>query len=347
MEPVNQENTLVETPGNPAPNVGAGSELTEENLEANILAALDSPTDVSTGAVETPAATDVPGEPPAAPDTKVEEKPPAEAVDEATGERLRQDNANLRATLLKLHIDPDSDTAEGLRSGLITFDDVVGARTPAPAATAPQAPESTTPQIPLAQKITNLQTRLARKEKVTDESYKSDMNAAIEVVLAQAQEMQNISQTMERTDLNNLLQTTLNATKEVFSTDVESVVPEDVRAIGEELFVGATDVAVGALARTHGQAKAFSKEGYQHAAKNVATRYDTFVKGIVKATQAATIKAIKEANPSVNTATVVNPIAPGAGGGTLPPPANPNKFSIANLDANVNEFMEGTESRVT
>ena len=349
----NQGNTLVETPDNPASNVGAGSEFTEENLEANILAAIDSPSGVSTGVVETPAATDVPGEPAAAPETKVEETKPAEAVDDATVQRLRQDLATQKATLVKLGIDPDGDTAENLRSGLITVEELISARAADMPATTPEIASPTTPQIPLDQKIVNLQNRLGRKGQVTDAEYKEDMSAALEVIRDVVTANQNISQTMQNNDLNNLLEATVSTTKEVFNTDVKSVVPEDVRAIGEELFVGATDVGAGNYARSllqrgykDGKERAFSPKGYRAVAKDLATRYDTFVQAIFKAGQVAAVKAINEANPSVNTATVVNPIAPGGGGGTPPPPPEPNKFTINNLDANVDEYFAGTQPQV-
>ena len=340
-----QGNTLVETPDNPASSVGAGSEFTEENLEANILAQLDLPTDGSTGDVETPATTPVPGEPPAAAETKVEDKKLAEVVDEATAHRLRQDNANLKATLIKLGIEPGSDTAESIRSGLITVDELIKARMPV-TPTAAQHAEPTTPQIPLGQKLLKLRDTLNQQGDVTAKTYKENMAAALEVIADVVQANQNINQVMENNDLNNLLNATLTATKEAFRTAVKSVVPEDVRSIGEELFIGATDVAVGTLARNVGREKAFTPEGYRHSASRLAPKFDQFVQSIFKAGQAAAVKAIKSGNPNPTGGPIVNPLPPGVGVNTPAPPANPEKFKMENLNANVDEYMRGTQLQV-
>jgi hypothetical protein len=347
MDP-NQGNTLVETPDNPASNVGAESEFTEENLEANILAQLDLPTDASTGdVIETPAATEVPGEQPAATEPKVEETKPAEVVDEATFHRTSQENKDLRATLIKLGVDPDGSTAEQLRSGVVTVDDLIHARASEVTST-PQTPEPTTPQVPLSQKITNLQDRLSKEGDVTAKSYKEDMKAAMEVITGLAQANQNISQTLEANNANNLLTSVQNATKNVFSTEVKSatLIPEDVLPIAENFFVGATDLGAGKFAGQVGRERAFTPEGYTHVAKSITPEFDQLVQAIHKAGQDAAIAAIKKANPTLNTATVVNPITPGAGGGTPPPPTEQSNMTIDNLEANVNKYMAETAARV-
>jgi len=344
MEPTTQANAEVVTANDPPAGGGAGTANTLENLAVNIANQLNSLSDESTGATTPPAATDAPGEPPAAPDTKVDETKHAEVVDEATMHRISQDNANLRTTLIKLGVDPDSDTAEQLRSGLITVDDLIRARTPAVPATT-QTPEPTTPQIPLDQKIINFRNRLNREGAVTDALYKEDMSAALDVIMDVVQANQNINQTMENNELNNLLTATMNVTKETFRSDVKSVIPEDVREIAEGLYIGGTEIAAGHLARRIGREKAFTKDGYRYAAQQVAPKFDQFVQSIFKAGGDATLKAIKKANPTIKTA-VVNPIAPGVGSLTPPPPVDKGKFSMQNLDANVKEFLAGTQRQV-
>jgi hypothetical protein len=342
MDP-KQANTGVAPVNDPAQAGGAVTENTLENLTSNIAEQLASVADANAGDATNVASTEASGDPPAAAETKVE-KTEAEVVEEAKQQRIHQDNKNLRATLRKVGIDPDSDTAEQLRSGLITFDDVMRTRTPVQPTVA-QPTEPATPQVSLDQKIINLRNRLSRKGAVTDDLYKEDMGAALEVIADVVQANQNITQTMENNDLNNLLATTLNATKETFVSDVKSELPEDVRAIGEELFVGATDVAVGSLARQVGKAKAFTPDGYRHAGKGVAPKFDKFVQSIFKAGQNAAVNAIKAANPNLK-GPVVNPIAPGTGGGSPAPPADPNKFTEKNLNANVAEFLATTQKQV-
>lgn len=348
MEPINQGTTLVETPDNPASNVGAGSEFTEENLAANIAAQLDSLPDESTGVPELPATTEVPGETPAAADTPVE-KTDAEVAAEETAKmhRISQDNANLRATLKALNVDPDSDTADGLRSGLISVEDITRARTPVPATT-PTPTEPATPQIPLAQKISNLQTRVRQPGRNPNaDDYAKDFDELMGVVTDQDQVIKDITQTMESNDLSNLLNTTMAATKETFASEVKTVLPDDVREIGEQFFVGATDIAVGELARTHGKARAFTANGYRHAAKGLAPKFDQLMTAVYNAGSAAGIKAIKAGSPvPTGTVPVVNPITPGTGSGTPAPPADPEQFSIKNLQKNVDNYWKTTTQQV-
>ena len=347
MDPVNQGNTGVVAVGE-TPTGDVVTENTLENLEVNIAAQLDSLADESTGDAETPAATPVPGETLAAADTEVE-KTDAEVAAEETAKmhRVSQDNAKLRATLIALKIDPDSDTAEGLVSGLISVDDVRRAQAPA-SATAPTATEPATPEISLAQKISNLQTRIkqtGRNPNSTD--YQKDMVDMMGVVTDLVQENQNITQTMESNDLSNLLNTTMTATKETFASEVKTVLPDDVREIGEQFFVGATDIAVGELARTHGKEAAFTANGYRHAAKGLAPKFDQLMTAVYKAGSDAATKAIKGGKPvPTGTTLVVNPIAPGVGAGTPAPPANPEQFSIKNLQKNVDDYWKTTTPQV-
>ncbi len=343
MEPV-QGTTGVVTPDNPAPSGDAGSENTLENLNANVIAQLTSPTDVNAGVVIPPTTADASGEPPAAAEPQVDETKPAEAVDEATAHRLRQDNADLKATLLKLGVEPESDTADQIRTGVITVDDLIRARTPI-TPTAPQSTEPTTPQIPLDQKISNLRNTLNQQGDVTAKTYKENMGAALEVIMDVVQANQDITQTMESNDLQNLLTSTMNVTKETFRTEVKSVIPEEVKEIAENFFIGGTEIAAGHLAQKIGKARAYTPQGYSDAAKLVAPKFDQLVQGIFKAGQTAAVKAIREANPAINTA-VVNPITPGVGGGSPSPPANPDKFKVENLQANVDEYLRDTQPRV-
>jgi hypothetical protein len=340
LDPIN---TNVAGVTNPAQTPDGSQTSTLDNLAANIAQGMgvsDEPaTDVSTGAP--PPATPVPPEPPAAAEPAVEDKD-AEAAAKAT--RLSQDNANLRATLTKMGVDPDSDTAEQLRTGLITVDDLMRARQPVPPTpvSTPTEPKPAAPEVPLDQKLVNLQQTLAnQKGDVSAEEYRTTQGQMLEVITGLVQANQNIYQTQESNALQALLDKTLSTTKEVYGSAVTSTVPDDVKDIGESLFVGATDVEVGNLAREVGREKAFTPEGYRHVATKMAPKFDKFVQAIYKMGAQAAVDAINRGGSSGQQ--VVNPLPPGGGGAPPPPPADKNHFDINNLQANVDAELAATK----
>lgn len=327
---------------NPA-ETGGSQVSTLDNLEANIANNLGLPTNVSTG--EPAGSTEVPPEPPAATEPEVKESD-AEAAAKET--RLSQDNANLRATLTKLGVDPDSDTAEQLRSGLVTAEDIIRARQPIPPASVVESVKSdaVAPTVSLDQKLINLQntltTQKAKGGDVSSEEYRNTQGQFLEVITGLVTANQNINQTQEDNALRALLDRTVSTTKEVFGSAVTVKVPDDVKEIGENFFIGATDVEVGNLAREVGRERAFTPEGYRHVATKMAPKFDQFVQAVYKAGAQAATDAIKKGGPMNE----IVPLSPGGGGAPPAPPADKNQFNLNNLDANVNAFITSTQRQV-
>lgn len=335
MEPIT---TAVAPQSNPVIEnlVDEGSNAsTLDNLEANIENEIGSPTDQNAGVTQPPT-TPATEEPPAATVPAVEE---TDAEAEAKTQRISQDNANLRATLTKIGIDPDSDTAEQLRAGLITLDDVVRARAPVtPQTTVSDAPA---PELPLDQRLSNLQSTLASQKdgEVTAGQYRETQGKMLEVITGLVQANQNIVKEQEVNTQNQRVQGMIDAASDIFSKEVLVNVPEDVREIATEMFLGATDIEHVALRRQHGD-NAETPEYFKHTATKVAPKFNTLIQSIYKAGQQS-ITAGGVPKPGV-----INPIPPGVGAGTPAPPVPKGKFSDNNLDANVDEYLAQTQARV-
>lgn len=345
MEPKNTGVVAIDDPGT---SQGAAQANTLDNLGANVDAEISSQqADASAGAAPD-ATTPAPGEPGAAPATPVEGTPPAEAG-EAKMQRISQDNANLRTTLTKLGIKPDSDVAEQLRTGLITYDDIVRSRTPvAPAATVPEASTPTAPEVSLEQKIDNLRSVLNKPigpEGIGAENIKEQQTAFLDVIAGQAQEIDNIKQSQEKKESTEKANRMVAATNDVFNAEIiaglSAEIPEDVRQIGAEMFLGATDIENISLIETHGKEKAVTVDGYRYSATQVAPKMKQFIQAIYKAGQVS-MNPNPTPNPPVTPAaprTSVNALRPGGGGPSPSPPVPKDKFDINNLVANVDEEL--------
>ena len=347
------ETTGVVAIDDPGTSQGASQANTLDNLEANVAAEMDSQTGGSTGD-GTPPATPVSGEPEAAPVSPAEGIAPAEA-DEAKMHRVSQDNSTLRAFVRKMGFDPDSDVVEQVNAGIVSYDDIVRARQPVSPTATPGAPTPPAPEISLDQKIYNL--RSIVNSPIPERGYSSEDvqerdKAFMDVIAGQAKQMQNITQSQEQREQQEKANSMVNATNEVFNTavvaELANELPEDVRQIGAEMFLGATDIANISLIKQHGQKKAVTAEGYRYSAEEVAPKMKQFIQSIYEAGRNSL-----NPNPAPNPPTVpttprtnVLPLRPGAGGGSPPPPVNKNKWDIRNLGANVAEHLSQQEGSV-
>ena len=341
------DNTGVATIDDPGISQGAEQVSTLENFDANVAAELSSQTGESAGAAT--ATTDAPVEPPAATSQPAEGTKGAEA--EAKMHRINQDNANLRATITKMGIEPDSDTAEQLRSGLITYDDVLRARQPV-TTTTPAAPQATAPEVSLPQKIDNLRSVLNKPlspQGLTAEEVQDRQIAFLDVIAGQAKEIDNIKQSQAQKNAQEEASRMVAATNDVFSNSVVSElsaeIPEDVRQIAASAFLGATDIENISLIREIGEDRANTPTGYSHSATKVAPNFKKLIQAVYKAGQDS-----NNPNPNPPVAptaprTNIQALRPG-GGPTPPPPADKNKYDIENLDANIDDFLASDEGRV-
>jgi hypothetical protein len=319
----------VTTPTEP----GSTNPSTLDNLAANI-AGVISPTDASQGApaVIPPATTPAPTTPDAATVPKVDDK---DAEAEAKAHRLSQDNANLRATLTKMGVDPDGDMAEQLRQGYITFDDIVRTKTTA----TPAEPKAPAPEVPLNQKLADLQNVLAEQRRnpnnVTGEQYVKTQDKLLEVITDLATANQNISQQQEMSAQNIKAQRMVDAADAVYSKEVGNTIPKDVADIAQEMFLGAVNLEHVSLVGKHGE-RVDTPQVFGNVAAQVTPKFNQFVQAIFKAGQDEATARITGKQP---TSATVNPLTPGIGTGTPPPPEPKDKFDIRNIDKNVEEFL--------
>jgi len=329
----------VATQTNPGTTEGSTGTSTLDNLEANVAAQIGGPEGIApsapAGATTEPEGTPAAGEPKAGED--------AEAA--AKAQRISQDNANLRATLIAAGIDPDSDTAEHLRTGLVTLDDIIRSKQPAPTvpAAAPKT-DATASEVPLDQKLINLQNALAaQKGDVSAEQYRETQGKMIEVITGLVQANQSITQQRKIDANTQVVQGMIGAANDVFTKEVASDIPEDVREIASTMFLGATDLEHGAVEQQFGNA-AHTPEHFRNTAAKVAPKVKAFVQAIYKAGAQAQLEAINKGRPTGGA--VVNPLQPGTGSGSPPPPPAPGKYDIRNLNANVDEVLRSTQLQI-
>lgn len=320
--------------------VAGQPENTPTNLDANVVAEPTPPTDASAGAAPD-ATTTAPSEPEAAPAAPVEGTPEAEAA--AKSQRISQDNANLRALALKMGIEPDSDTAEQLVAGLVTYEDIQRARQPA-TTTEAQPSTPTAPEIPLGQKIDNLRSVLSKPippEGLSADEVVSRQNALLDVVAGQAKQIENVTKSQEQKDQQDEAGRMVAATNDVFEKEVLSglgiEIPEEVRQIAASAFLGATDIENINLGNTVGVERANTPDGYRHSATQIAPQFKQLIQALVQVGRNPNPNPNPNPRPTVPTpvpGTRINPLRPG-GGPTPAPPVDKDYFDIRNLDRNV------------
>jgi len=342
--------------GAPATQPANTMAFTEENLDANIQAALNPPTDANAGvpAETPPVATQAPEGPPAATVPPVEgtpaETPPAEA-DTGKAQRISQQNAQMKAALIKMGVDPDSDTMEAIASGLVTPEEVRAARQPVqPQATA-APPVATAPEVPLSQQISNLKGILdtpVPSDGLSANDVQDRQKALLGVVEAQAKQIDQITKAREQDQRQDAANNVISATQSVFESTVlptlPANLPDDVKKAASDMFLGATEMENINLIRDYGAEKANTPEGYKHSATQVAPKFNQLLKAAFDAGAASSNPNAVPANTAP--ANTVTPMRPGTRGGSPPPPANKNQFSLQNLDNNVDAFLATQEGRV-
>ena len=330
-------------------NAGALPESSLANLEANIEAELipENPPAGSqpdaNAADAPPASSPASGDPPSSPEPAAADPPVEDPNAEAAKtQRISQENARFRETLSKLGVDPDSQTAEHLRSGLITPEEFVRSRYQ-PAATPSQPATNAAPEIPLDQKLINLQSTLASQKgkDLKTEDYLAVQGQLLDVVKGLVSDNQNIHADSRDRAVQDLQSRNITATSDVFKKTVTTHLPAEVHKAASDLVLGATDLVVAGLIPEIGHDRAVSPQGYTHGAKIASDKLNLIVEAAYQAGQQA---AVTNLNPPANP---LNPLTPGVGG-TPPatPPAPKNKFDIHNLDANVAEELAKTEVSV-
>lgn len=321
---------------------------TLENMDANVNTELASQADVSVG--DATAATTAPGEPEAAPAIPVEGTVPAEADDVAKTQRIQQQNADMRKTLDALGVDPDSDTAEHLRTGMISRGDYVRSIQPGEATATPTTTQPA-PEIPLDQKISNLKSVLAAP--IPDKGYSSEdvqerNNAFMGVINDLVQVNQNIVKSQKESEQIAQANSSTAAISEVFNRDVVPALPdgltEEAKQTVATVFLAATDFANGELVTLHGKEKAQTPKGYAFSAAKIAPEFNAMVKALTgmrtNPTPTPTL-----AIPSVHATNAPTVLRPGTAGGS--PPAIPTEPpTLENMEARAHAYVAANQSQV-
>lgn len=314
------------------------NESTLNNLSANIANVLAAQQEVTDAEQNAPSAVPASNQEPVTPE-QVEETPATEVP--GTEGRIKKENAALRAAMMKIGIDPDSDMVDQLREGFVTIDDILTAKRGIQPQQPVHQPEQPKANIPLSQKLGNLKESLQRDGDVDAREYRQTVGQMLEIIEDLGKDNERLKQTTETQNLQQMIDQITNTTKAVFNEAVKFQIPPEVKSIAEEMFFGATDVQAGYLARDVGREKAITPQGYRFVASKLAPQFEQFCQSIYNAGR-------KSAGGKVETPTAksVTAFAPGSGGGTPAPRPDKSRFDINKLNTNVNEFLAGTQSQV-
>lgn len=321
---------------------------TLENLDVNAATEIAAQADASAGA--DPTATPTPGEPEAAPATPVEGTVPAEA-DEAKMHRISQQNADYKRTLEALKIDPDSDTAEHLRTGMITLGDYVRSITPSEA-TATPASTPPAPEISLDQQIDNLQSILDKPigpDGLAAENVKEQQKAFLDVIKGQAKKLDNIVRSQKETEQISQANSSTAAINEVFNKEVAPALPDgltdEAKRTIATVFLAATDFANGELVDSHGKEKAQTPKGYAFSAAKIAPEFNAMIKALSGIGTPTPTPTPTPAIPSVHTPIAPAVLRPGTAGST-PPAISTEKPTLENMEARAKAYIASQQPQV-
>jgi hypothetical protein len=327
---------------------------TLENLNDNVAAEIAAQTGANAG-VEQDSTTPASGDPEAAPDGQVDGAP-AEA-DVGKVSRINQQNAQMSAVLHKLGIDPNSDTMEAIQTGLVTPQEVLASINPAVMPTTkPQQITTPAPELTLSEQINNLQSVLKTpipERGFSSEDIKERQDAFMGVIAAQAKEIQNITKTQDERDAVTNATNSRVAINNVFDSQIAPTLPadlpEETKQTLSAVFIASTNLANGELVETQGAAKAQSPNGYAFTAKKIAPEFNQALKAIFDAGAASTNPNPGNHVPNTGVHNVPNNAPtvhrPGVGGGP-PAPANNTKFTLGNLQANVQNYIAAQQPQV-
>lgn len=255
---------------------------------------------------------------------------PAQVSDDSgTAMRLKQELAKKDKALRNLGIDPDSSAVDQLELGVATADDFL------------RKPQTESQQTTLAEKLNQLKENITSDKPVTENRYKQDMAAALDVVgeIVQQTDNQNRQREMEI-----MIDRNIAASKAQFGqSETVANLPPEIREVAEDLMLGLTDIEVGRFSRTlppDRVSAAMQPQVYQKMAGAATKRFEAIYAHAFKAGQNAALGNI-QTNPSG-----VNPLP--SGGPAAPPPGPDIKkqMNIRNLDDNVNAYLQRSRLQV-
>ncbi len=266
--------------------------------------------------------------------TQAETTPTAE--DEGTVTRLEQQKAESDNLLRLLGVDPDGITAEQLRSGVITPQQHFGQQF-----TAPTQTETPSPQVPLSQKLTNIQNKLSsRQGDVTAENYSHDMKEILEVVTGLVETNKTLKQRNEQSDLKSMQQQNITTVyDELGQTEVFKNLDPSVQETAKQMVLGAVDIGVSRLAtQANVGNQAYTPAGYKHVANQFIPKFNELITKAFEAGKAANTQQIVVNN------TKVVPMTAGSGAEMVSTPVK--RFKIDDMAANTVEYLKTEAAQV-
>ncbi|KKN29810.1 hypothetical protein LCGC14_0840370 [marine sediment metagenome] len=298
-----------------------GTNILKELTEAQPGADADTSTVVAQEGTET-----------AATQPQAETTPPAE--DAGTVKRLEQQLADSNNTIRMMGIDPNGTEAEGLRSGVITLEQLRPA--------APVSTETTSPQVPIDQKLTNLQSKLStRQGDVTAANYNEDIKEILGVVNELVETNKSLNQRNEQSDLKSVQQQNIATVyDELGQTEVFKNLDPSVQEIAKEMVLGAVDIGVARLAVTQPDRDGlnYTPVRYKHVVNQFAPKFNDLITKVFEAGKTANTQQIVKNNETVA------PITAGTGSTTVQPPQQ--RFKIEDITKNTSEYLSKEAAQV-
>jgi hypothetical protein len=172
-------------------------------------------------------------------------EPEPEPKPDDTGKvtRLEQELATTKQLLSDtLGIDPDSDVVEKFRNGLITKEDLLGTK-------AAEQPKSAIDRLRDHQE--SVKNRLKRGEPITPDDYVNGLELTEQIAIESSQHQQENERIKLFTDCKNAAESAI--LKDPLHTDL----PDNIKEIETQMFLGATDNLLGMEAANHSDPNGF------------------------------------------------------------------------------------------
>lgn len=252
-------------------------------------------------------------------------EPTQAKADNGKATRLEQEIASYKRVMEVMGIDPDSDVAQRVMSGVVSKEDLmrqIGAQQPA------QQPQ----EAPGARERLRQLVDRVNSDEPTQDDFKESLRIIADLV-------EEGSRTAEQQKAQTTLQSCAQAVTDVLRQDpVHTQMPEQLRTAEEQMFLAATDFLVGAEARKTGNPQAFlNPRVYGFYASKAAEQLGGLREYYMSQGRQATRTAPKP--------TSVNPIPPSTGGQPVQGPP-PELITVKNMRQAAAQYLQGFRGQV-
>lgn len=242
--------------------------------------------------------------------------------------RVEQQLAQSNQLLTSLGIDPESEIAERFQKGLITKDELllrVGVQpTPSPAKTEPVLPPASA-----VGRLDKLKQRLGDSVKQNKGIMESDILETLDVMSDIVSES---AQVQQDANMVKMVADCTNATLAVIEKDpMHADLPDEIKEIESQMFLGATDNMVGAVAK--GDSRYYTPNNYAFYGQKTLERRNTLRNHWIEQGKKLQQQAVAGGGKPP-----VNPISPTTGSAPITPPETPT--NIDNLQERAREYVK-------